>query len=340
MQRSHTCSRHAPAIVQARASGISAAEIRASLLGRKPGIDCHVLRLVAARDNSRLFYAECSGAPGPVAIKACLKSRSEEPDAEAARRQYDALVRVHAAMGEGAQFSVPKPWLLMPERALVASEWIAGENLAAALFSWTCDGERALELAARCGSWLKHFHACRVAEPRPIDVEDKLAFLFRMRKARQVDEPLFDEALACLRRAAQRAGETVLPCSWIHGDFTADNVMTFGTRTVCIDVDGRYENTVVHDLAPFLNDLDLRAFHPGGWRRGFALAKLRRAFIGSYLDGANGAVGVPLAWVRLHMILQTWTTALANARSPMRRRFAELSHRAVAARLIRLLDAR
>jgi hypothetical protein len=144
--------------------------------------------------------------------------------------------------------------------------------------------------------------------------------------------------VACLRDSAHGAGAVLLKRSWIHGDFTADNLMVAGPRTIGIDVDVRFENTVIHDLAPFLNHLELRAFHPGGWPRTLSLETLKRTFLESY--GAGTGIAVPLAWLRLCMLLQGWITARHNAASTLRARFADLSYRTVAARLVRSLSPR
>lgn len=324
----------------ARAAGITPPQIEAWLAAALGAGGCRVAGPVAARDNSRLFYAECSGSASPMAVKLCLKPRSDELDPDTALHQHDTLLRVHRAMGERSDLSVPKPLLVIPEYGLVATEWIAGKNLAMLLFSWGCGFARARDLVSGAGRWLRRFHACRVLAPGRLDAHEKLAFVSKLAAAHPVDDPIFQQALTTLRASADAAARPTLERSWVHGDFTADNVMVSGARTLGIDVDVRHENTVIHDLAPFLNHLELRALHPGGWLRAFSLPSLRGLFLHSYFDKKTEEVAVPLAWLRLCMLLQTWISARRKAGSPLRARFADLSHRAVVSRVAGGLGAR
>jgi len=101
----------------------------------------------------------------------------------------------------------------------------------------------------------------------------------------------------------------------------------------------RFENSVLHDIAPFLNHLELRTFHPDGWPRAFSIEVLHRTFLENYEGGPNaGAIAVPLAWLRLYMVLQGWITIRGKAASPLRRRLADLSYRTVIGRLMKFLS--
>jgi Ser/Thr protein kinase RdoA (MazF antagonist) len=45
--------------------------------------------------------------------------------------------------------------------------------------------------------------------------------------------------------------------SLVHGDFTVDNVLVDGNITTVLDVEGRYQNLIYHDMASFLNSIAL-----------------------------------------------------------------------------------
>jgi tRNA A-37 threonylcarbamoyl transferase component Bud32 len=308
------------------------------LAGRSDLGECHVTGPLAVRQNSRLFQARCPQVDGALAVKICLRPHTDAVDSRAAQGQYETLGRVHRAMGGRAELSVPAPCLVIPEAGLVASEWVQGQTIAALLFSWRCSGTRARELVARAARWLRRFHACHTAVPGCLEVEEKLQFITGLQAGSGVRHPLFNEAVACLQDSAGAAAAVLLERSWVHGDFTADNLMIAGPRTLGIDVDVRFENSVIHDLAPFLNHLELRAFHPGGWPRALSLEDLGRTFVESYGSATGGAIALPLAWLRLCMLLQGWITARRNAASPLRARFTDLSFRTVAARLVRSLS--
>lgn len=340
MHPSQASSDHPPANVPDSAGAISPVQVRHWLLAGAHVAECRVTGPLAVRENSLLFYAESDGPRLRMAVKLCLRPRSKELDPEAALRQYRTLKRVHEAMGEGSEFSVPAPHAAIPEAALVATEWITGQNLARALFSWARGIGGALQLAGRSGRWLRRFHASRQLPPGSLDAGFKLEFLRAIAAERGVDDPLFREASACLQRTAEQAAVPTLPRSWVHGDFTADNLMVSGSRTIGMDIDVRHENTIVHDLAPFLNHLELHVFHPLAWRRWASGDALARRFLDAYFEEGRVDVAIPLAWLRLCMLLQTWSTAYRAAGSPLKRGFVHASHKAVASRLVRFLDAR
>jgi aminoglycoside phosphotransferase (APT) family kinase protein len=320
-----------------RAAGITPQQVRRWLAESGQIADCLVTGPLAAGENSRLFYAERRDGAPPIAVKVCVRPHSDELDPESARRQYETLLRVHRAMGEQSELSVPRPYLVLPEVALLVTQWIAGKSITRLVFSWRCNPTRARDLVARGARWLKRFHACHALTAGPLDVEAKVAFIAKMEAAQPLHDPLFLDAVSRLRTSAGAAAGVTLERSWVHGDFTADNVMVSGTRTLGLDMDIRHENTVLHDLAPFLNHLELRAFHPSGWPRSLSSVALREAFLENYVGRGSAAIAVPLAWLRLYMILQGWMTARRKARSALRTRFVDLTYRTVASRLTRTL---
>jgi len=297
-------------------------------------VACEVNGPLQSRENSRLFYAQCGGVPGPMAVKVCLTPRTAQVDPGAARRQFDTLVRVHEVMGQQEELSVPRPYVLVADAGLLGTEWVAGESMTRLLFSWRCSSMKARGLVGRAARWLKRFHECHELPPGRLGVEEKLAFLSTLDGA-SLGEP-FHLAFECLRGSARAAGEVAVARSWVHGDFTADNLMVAGSRTLGIDIEARYENAVIHDLAPFLNYLELRALHPSGWRRSGSREGLGRAFLDTYLGGASSRIGVPLAWLRLYLLLQGWTTARGN-KAAMRLRFIDLCYSRVTSRLVEAL---
>lgn len=297
---------------------------------------CRVTGPLAARQNSRLFLAQCGARA--LAVKICLKAHTEEVDSQAAQLQFETLQRVHRLMGAEAEFSVPTPYLVIPQAGLVAAEWIPGTNLAALVFSWRCSGARARELVARGAQWLRRFHACHAAPPGHLEIEDKLAFMARMESSARIDDALFVNARTCLEASAAAACAGQVARSWVHGDFTADNLMIAGSRVVGIDVDVRFENTVLHDIAPFLNHLELRTFHPDGWPRAVSIEALQRTFVESYQGPDTSPIAVPLAWMRLYMVLQGWISARGKPASPLRRKWVDFSYRTVIGRLMKFLS--
>jgi tRNA A-37 threonylcarbamoyl transferase component Bud32 len=292
---------------------------------------------VAVRDNSRVFFAECQSFPFPLAVKLCFRTGTAEPDPETAERQFEALRRVWLQMSQdGGQFSVPRPYLLEKETGLLAMEWVTGTSMTQQLFSWRCDSTLAHECMVRAGHWLRRFHAARHLPPTALDVEHKLSLLSEIRGI-PIEDRTFSQALKCLRQSATAAGSPPLERSWIHGDFKTDNLVLSGRRVVGIDLHLRHENTVVHDMAPFLNHLELQSWHPGGWRLFAGTETLRKSFLGGYFGGLERAIDLPLAWLQLFTLLFQWESARIRSGSWLHSRFIDLCHRSVARRLFRRL---
>jgi hypothetical protein len=291
---------------------------------------------IAVRDYSALFYAECKLFPGPALAKICLDPQTHEPDSGAAQRQYDALVRVHGAMKTVPGFSVPQPYLILPEIALLAMEWIPGVNLGKALFSWRSSADDAKAYMARSASWLRAFHACRRLSAGRLDVETRMPILEDI-AGRAVPDDAFHAGVEQLRRTAHAAGFVELPRAWIHADFTPDNVILSGSRTIGIDMQIQHENTVVYDLAPFLNHLALGLYEPSGWLLARFHDELRKTFLTAYFEGEHDGMNAPLAWVQLYMALQQWRSARQRAGHPLRRRFRDFEYRQLTSDLARRL---
>ncbi len=296
--------------------------------------ECFVRGPSVVRNNSRLFYAECMAFPSPIAVKVCLKTHTRQADPDSAHRQYDALHRVSLAMGIDTEFSAPRPYLVQADDGLLAMEWVSGVSMTDLVFSWRCSLARARQLVARGGRWLKRFHASHALAPGRLDIEDKLAFVAEMESSGAISDRVFIRALRQLRESAKAAAAVTLSRSWIHGDFKTDNLIVSGARTMGIDIQLRHEGPVIYDLAPFLNHLELRLCHPGGWRLFDSQALLHETFLANYLEGRNDAIAGPLTWIRLYMILAQWHTARTHSGSWLRYGFLNFCYRRVAARLV------
>jgi tRNA A-37 threonylcarbamoyl transferase component Bud32 len=286
---------------------------------------------VAVRQNSLLFYSECTGLPSPALVKICLNASTRELDGDAAVEQYDAARRVHEAMRAGSVVCVPEPYLIRREAGLVAMEWIPGDSMSAVLSSWRCSAATALDCMVRCATWLRAFHDAGGCSPGHLDVQQRLLRVDEMESHRAVPDPVFRQGVHELRAAAGAAAERVLPRAWIHGDFKADNLIRSGPRTIGIDVHLRDENAVVYDLASFLNNLALRLFEPAGWLLARSHGRLRSTFVSSYFGSSGEDMLLPLKWVQLFMLLYRWHSA---RRRGWRSAYVDYCHRRIASVLI------
>ena len=295
--------------------------------------NCVVRGPLHERDNSRVFYAECAALPSPAAIKWCAQPRTLQPDGDSAARQFEALRRAADAMQSDPRYAVPRPYLLDSERALIAIEWIDGATVTTSISGWRSDAEAAHRFMAEAGNWLRHFHRAHPLDDGFLDVAEKLSYLTRYDTSALVGESVFAQGIAELKRTAAAAASISLSRSWVHGDFKTDNLIVSGQRIVGIDVQIRHENTVVYDLAPFINHLELALYHPGGWRLAPARARLITAFVDAYSEGKPGRVWLPLTWIRLYMMLSAWNSAHSRGSAWLRAAILGHSFRSVTARL-------
>ena len=291
---------------------------------------------IAVRDYSLLFYAESDAFPAPALIKICLGARTGEPDSEAAQRQYNALARVHKAMMPAPEFSVPQPYFVRPDVALLAMEWIGGVNAAKKAFSWGSSAKRAEAYLARCATWLRMFHGCGRRAPAHLDMQERLPILEQLSDC-PVRDDAFHDGLRQLHHSADAAAATALPRAWIHGDFTADNVILSGSRTIGIDLHIEHENAVVYDLAAFLNNMTLSLCEPGGWLLARSHVRLRDAFLRTYCQGETDRMETAVAWVQLYMALQQWRSARQRTDRALRRGFLDFEYRRLTCDLVRRL---
>ena len=297
---------------------------------------CIVKGPVAVRDYSVLFYADSDAFPSEALIKVCVDQTTGRPDGPAAQRQYRALAKVHEAMAWASGFSVPQPYLIRSELGLLAMEWVRGANVAKRAFSWLSSISNSEKCVARSAAWLRAFHASGRLPPSHLDVHVRLPVLEEMTR-RALPNDAYHAALAQLRRSADAAAAIALPRAWIHGDFTADNVILSGAQTIGIDMHLEHENAVVYDLASFLNNLALSLYEPRGWRLGRSHERLRDTFLSTYFQGDAGQMEMPVAWVQLYMAVQQWRSARQHAGHTLRGHLVDWQFQRLTLYLVRRL---
>lgn len=276
--------------------------------------------------------------PSPALVKICLKPHTGEIDSDAALAQYNALVRAHSAMQHVSALSVPQPYLVRPEIGLLVTEWVSGRSMALLLSSWHCREATAKEYMARGARWLRTFHASHALAPSHLDVDARLLGVAAIEATVAAPDDAFSRGLSELRHSARAAAAWMVPRSWIHGDFTPDNLIVSGSRTIGIDIHLRHESSIVYDVASFLNHLALTLCQPTGWLLARSHARLRTTFLANYLDGPEEQIALPLAWIQLYMLLQQWDSARARGRQSLRGALLNSCYRTVTWHLVRRIS--
>jgi aminoglycoside phosphotransferase (APT) family kinase protein len=269
--------------------------------------DCRCEALVARRDNSRIYRARCTSRV--VAIKECFNPGTRTPDPAAAEREFAALTTLSAAMSAiGERPIAPLPLTLCREHAAYTMTWVSGKPMTELLLAHSTDRGKAAALGEAAGGWLKSFHALRPLPAHRNDFVEKIGSIAAILDEGVASDPLLRSAGRALIGCAEGASVQTMPASWIHGDMKSDNLLMDGTAVTGLDVHLIHENTVIHDLVPFLNHLALLHWSPRGLWRGEELKRVASGFLQAY---SSETVGwrLPIAWLRAYRLLQVLASA-------------------------------
>lgn len=291
-------------------------------------------------ENSNIFYAECSAYPVPLAIKQCFGPGRAGPAGADARSQFDALRQVSERMADDGGFTVPTPFDLIEDAGLLITEWISGRPLTGLLTDPRTPFAYKLDYVERAGRWLRNMHAAHMLSPGPVLVDDMLDQLTAIMAGpsrhlffAKVMGKVMDDLVA----VAASVREVDLPRSWLHGDYKPDNVLIASDRTVGIDLELKFENCVVFDLAHFLNHLSLACYRPKGLLLLPREPGLAAAFLTGYGNESLRAQPLALAWVRLHGVVRLWRSRAGTMSSAARAYYLSWCFQRVAAQVSREL---
>ena len=170
--------------------------------------------------SARRFQRRCASR--------CAWSRRRGPEPRSCETAgHDALIRMGRVMGDGAEFSVPRPLLLRADVGLLAMQWIPGPTMTRSLFNWRCGPARARQMMARAGRWLRRFHDGHELARDRFKTAGMLRMFQKWNGPGTVRDPVFSRAMVQLRESARRLRGKRKP-GWIHGDFTTDNLILCG----------------------------------------------------------------------------------------------------------------
>lgn len=135
----------------------------------------------------------------------------------------------------------------------------------------------------------------------------------------------YHQSIKLLRESSSLVANSLIPRSWVHGDFNPSNILVCEERIVGIDVDIRYDNVVVLDMAHFLNHTCAASWHPRGLTLSTRITDLCEAFVEGYGDNRLELNYLPLLWTRLHNALRLWARSAAPSGTSLKNRY--LSYR-------------
>jgi hypothetical protein len=206
-----------------------------------------------------------------------------------AQQQYDTLRLLWPSFEKSSYYQIPKPLDFFPEFPAMVMEEVSGctvqESLRALLWPLVSE-DKVLLLCSECGKWLRFFHDVTRIKPGVLDTGDKLscleAALIKLR-GQVLTDKLFANLSMAIEAIRGQVSEREEERALVHGDFSTDNVLVAGIGATAIDIEGRYKNVIYHDLASFLNSIDLIAL--GLPFRRFRYRHCRESFLAGYFGG-------------------------------------------------------
>ena len=289
--------------------------------------------LVARRHYSRVYRVALEGRV--IAVKECLDGAGT-PDPANARREHAALCALARATQEaGCAPLGPLPLVLCDDVAAFAMTWAEGRPLTQAVLDRRTTLAHAGSLGEAAGTWLRRFHGLAATDASTHDFTDRIDYAAGI-AGRAPRDRLLARASHVLAELAARAAAVAMPRSWIHGDMKSDNLIVGAGATLGLDVQLADRNTVVYDVAPFLNHLALLALSVKGVLRRQALHALRDGFLRAYSDEA-AQWNLPIAWLRTYLLMQA--SAPAARGSALRRAIAAWPTRRALAGALHELEA-
>lgn len=293
------------------------------------------IQLVAVRNNSRIF--RCSTAEGELAVKYCLDPTTGRPDPQGARFEFESLQQLtEASKAAGEVRLTPVPIGLLGESGILAMTWESGQPMTRALLSSFGNPQLARDCGAAAGDWLQRFHHLHLRPEQISNFQDKLHFVENELEVRGLKgDQLLQHTLVILNKLAARAEAVRLPVSWAYGDFKSDNLLVTGTQALALDVQLLNENSVIHNIVPFLVHLELLRWSPRGVLNWRGLTQAGESFLAAYSPTTRNWC-LPIAWLQAEMLLQR-SIGIARATSIAGRVRRAMIRKALA-RAVRRMD--
>ncbi len=283
------------------------------------------------RLNSKLHRARCRWCATSVLVKQCFIAGSDTSDEAQCVTEFEALRRLHADFPQDSAFATPRAFAVFPEQAVLIIEYCPGPTIRQLLRRSAGSGRH--RAMSRAGGWLRRFHGIYRDGECPLEAADRLAVLARIwPQGRR--PPTVERGLDCLDGSSAAAEAVIMPRVLLHGDFKPENLIQSGERTIGIDVGLKHSNSVVYDIAPFLNHVALDSGFRSRW-----LSRERRqaqelAFTAAY-DDYYSRERIELLWMRLYFSLSAWSTH--RCYRPRMRLFVDMLHAPLADELVERL---
>lgn len=294
--------------------------------------EIEVIGPIILNNQSAIYKGKCAYLPFDLAIKKFLLAQDQA--VENVSRAYDSLRSMYSLTERDPALASPRPVQIIPEQAIIISEWIAGSTLSAEMKSAT--PERQLRLVHMAGCWLGRFTRIQRPSMKPLRTIEMLEAI----EWPDIPKNLVEYHDLLITTAEQAAHE---PVAWRlnFGDFKGSNLILAGERLHGIDTQMEEEGPETIDAAHFLNDALLRrrirllAGSASDWG-----AAIEDAFCeGHETNECMVLPRYPLLWTQLHSALRMRRDFVNWSRPPVSWITQRVLDRLVALRFARLKEA-
>ena len=257
---------------------------------------------------SKVYYAETTSCPFPLAVKLCYTRNTGLPDPISASEQFAALQALAALMPRDGPYAAPWPYKLDADSGLLAIEWVNGHTMTHYLKDFRTPVTQVKVVLKRAGAGLRHFHATGYGAHATLDAtKQHRLFASNLSSSALRWDRVFMRACGLVERMADGIANQVFAVAVLHGDFKTDNLLLCGDRVVGLDIHAKDKGLVLWDIVPFLNRLGLFFYSPSGWH----IMRHRRAIEQRFLTGyftreLTSREAATIAWLRLLILLQQW----------------------------------
>jgi tRNA A-37 threonylcarbamoyl transferase component Bud32 len=266
-----------------------------------------------------VFRAEGTGAPWPLAIKIYQSDIGRSLVTRQARMLASSKDHMRRA-----EFTVPALFGVSRLRRAVLMEWIDAPTIGKLLAAAGHDRARRSELFAVAGSWLREFHRQPQAAAARLDINaivglPATAFGGDRNALRKIRDGDFQRALGVLKQAARLIGKAKITHTICHGDFTPNNLMHGGGRTIGIDLAANSYGPVTTDICRFLVRAET-AKRFISWSSKLSDLGIERtdlhAFLNAYESDSRKLDRRVLALCLLAEVVHRWATIFARPKAP------------------------
>lgn len=297
----------------AATSALLASRLRESLTSRYQA-PVH-LAAISVRSNSTVFMARIGTDPEVrLAVKCCHVPGTSEPNGRIATEQFNAFEKLGNAFGASTpEFRVPAVVFFDLPLAAIGMRWIDGESLTQRLTSLLAV-RRIASSMEKAGAWLGHFHRVGPLRDGHFNYGERHDYVTRM-AAQPLAQAVFSRAARLLVDSRNLVEAQPVRYSWLHGDCKSDNIFFADAATFGIDISVAHENCIEHDLAQFLNHLELLLLRPAHLHLAAFRQPIEAAFWKGYRSTGPEVSVACLPWVRLWALLGLWQSTVEGRAS-------------------------